>query len=157
MCEIETSIDLRPSEIKRFNASPFSSIAGLPESECDTSISKKLRSVLSSIFTQASFAVQSDAMCWALPSLKRDKYCYENNHLEDAAQALKDSFTGMSIDDLKIAVAAYYRIDAFSHDMVMSRQSLDTLLAITQNAGMLNGNTDYNKIVNTEIASRLGL
>ncbi len=85
------------------------------------------------------------------------KDCYENNHLEDAAQALKDSFTGMSIDDLKIAVAAYYRIDAFSHDMVMSRQSLDTLLAITQNAGMLNGNTDYNKIVNTEIASRLGL
>ncbi len=83
------------------------------------------------------------------------KDCYLNDHLEDAAKALKNSFDGMTIDDLKIAVAAYYRINAFSSDMVMSEESLKTLLKITQKAGMTNGNTNYNEIVNTEIASRL--
>lgn len=85
------------------------------------------------------------------------KDCYQNGHLVDAANALKASFTGMTTEDLQIAVEAYYRIDAFSHDMVMSRESLQTLLSITQNAGMTNGNTNYEKIVNTDIASRLKL
>ncbi len=83
------------------------------------------------------------------------KDCYENNHLRDGANALIKSFDGMTLDDLEVAIEAYYRIDAFSHDMIMSRQSLQTLLDITENAGMLNGNSNYEKIINTEIASRL--
>ena len=83
------------------------------------------------------------------------KECYENNKLEDAALSLIDSFDGMTVEDLKIAVEAYYRISAFSPNLIMSEESFNTLLEITENAGMLNGNTNYDSIINTEIASKL--
>lgn len=83
------------------------------------------------------------------------KACYEENRLEDAARALIASFDGMTLADLEIAVEAYYRIEAFSPSMIMSEASFDILLEITQNAGMLNGNTNYAEVVNTEIATRL--
>ncbi len=83
------------------------------------------------------------------------KDCYENDHLEDAAKALIASFDGMTLQDLEIAVEAYYRIDAFSSDMVMSEESFQTLIKITQFAGMTNGNTNYNEIVTNEIANRV--
>ena len=83
------------------------------------------------------------------------KDCYQQNRLEDAAKALIDSFDGMTLADLEIAVEAYYRIQAFSPTMIMSQQSFDILLDITENAGMLNGNTDYHAVVNTQIATKL--
>ncbi len=83
------------------------------------------------------------------------KDCYENDHLEDAAKALIKSFDGMTLEDMEIAVEAYYRINAFSQDMVMSEESLEMLLTITENAGMTNGNRNYEEIVTTEIANRL--
>ena len=82
------------------------------------------------------------------PSIPDDK-------LEDAALSLIDSFDGMTVEDLKIAVEAYYRISAFSPNLIMSEESFNTLLEITENAGMLNGNTNYDSIINTEIASKL--
>lgn len=85
------------------------------------------------------------------------KACYEENRLEDAANALIASFDGMTVADLEIAVEAYYRIEAFSPSMIMSEKSFNILLEITQNAGMLNGNTNYSEVVNTEIATKLAV
>ena len=83
------------------------------------------------------------------------KDCYENDNLTAAANALIDSFDGMTIQDLEIAVEAYYRINAFASSPVMSESAFEQLLEITENAGMLNGNTNYEDVVNTEIASKI--
>ena len=83
------------------------------------------------------------------------KDCYENDNLDLAAQALLPSFDGMTLQDMAIAVEAYYSINAFASSPVMTEQAFQMLLAITENAGMLNGNTVYENVVNTEIAAKI--
>ncbi len=83
------------------------------------------------------------------------KNCYETDNLESAAEALLPSFEGMTLKDMEIAVKAYYSINAFSSNPVMSKSAFEMLLEITENAGMLNGNTNYESVVNTEIAKKI--
>ena len=83
------------------------------------------------------------------------KNCYETNNLRPAAEALLPSFEGMTLADMEIAVEAYYRINAFASSPVMSKSAFQMLLDITENAGMLNGNTNYDSVVNTEIAEKI--
>ena len=83
------------------------------------------------------------------------KDCYENNNLRLAAEALLPSFDGLTVSDMEIAVEAYYRINAFASNPIMSQSAFEMLLAITENAGMLNGNTDYESVVDTSIAEKV--
>ena len=47
-----------------------------------------------------------------------------------AAEALLPSFSGMSIEELEIAVKQYLSIDAWSDDFILSESSFDTMLEI---------------------------
>ncbi len=80
------------------------------------------------------------------------KDCYQTNNLDPVVAALKPSFNSMSDNDLKVSVKQYYTIDAWTSNPEMTQSSLNKLIAICSGAGMSNGETDYNKIVNTEIA-----
>ena len=83
------------------------------------------------------------------------KDCVNKGNLTDPAKALLPSFDGMSISELEVAVEAYYRIQAFSPDMLLTQKEFETLIKITQNAGMGGGNTNYESIVYNDIINKL--
>lgn len=75
---------------------------------------------------------------------------------EKSAKALKNSFAGMSEEELKIAVTQYLAIDAWCSSPVMSETSFNKLLAVLNNASKQQYNPSYTKLVNTEIAQKIG-
>lgn len=48
----------------------------------------------------------------------------------DAAKALQPSFSGMTIEELEIAVNQYLAIDAWSDDFILTEEAFDTMLDI---------------------------
>lgn len=79
----------------------------------------------------------------------------QNNSLDTAAEALKEQFSSMTTDDLKISIRQYIGINAWTNDPLMTETSLQKLITICSGAGMTNGTSDYSKIVNTEIAQKV--
>ena len=75
---------------------------------------------------------------------------------EKSAKALKNSFAGMTQEELEIAVTQYLAIDAWCSSPVMSEASFDKLLAVLNNASKDNYNPSYSKLVNTSIAQKIG-
>ena len=83
------------------------------------------------------------------------KTCVEINDMEPAAAALKDSFSSMTNNDLKVSIRQYISINAWTSNPLMTETSLEKLIQICSGAGMTNGTSDYAKIVNTEIATKV--
>ena len=61
----------------------------------------------------------------------------------------------MSDDDLKVSVHQYFTIDAWTSNPEMTQDSLNKLITICSGAGMSNGISDFDKIINTEIAKNV--
>jgi len=83
------------------------------------------------------------------------KECYQTNNLNPVVGALKPSFSSMSDNDLQVSVQQYFTIDAWTSNPEMTETSLSKLITICSGAGMSNGISDYNKIINTEIAKNV--
>ena len=80
------------------------------------------------------------------------KNCVETNDLDSAANALKDSFSSMTMDDLKVSISQYIGIDAWTNNPEMTETSFNKLIEVCSGAGMTNATTDYAKVINTKIA-----
>ncbi len=74
---------------------------------------------------------------------------------EKAAAALKNSFSGMSDEELKIAVEQYLAIDAWCSSPVMQEESFNTLLKVLNNATSDNYNPKFVDLVDNSIASKI--
>ncbi len=72
-----------------------------------------------------------------------------------AAEALKKSFAGMSIEELKVAVEQYTLIDAWCSDPAMTKVSFDKLVEIINNATGENYNPTYATCVDTTYAENM--
>ena len=83
------------------------------------------------------------------------KNCVDTNDLTSAANALKDSFSSMTMDDLKVSIKQYIGIDAWTNNPEMTLNSFNKLIEVCSGAGMTNATTDYSKVVNTEIAKKV--
>lgn len=80
------------------------------------------------------------------------KECVDTDNLTPAAEALKESFSSMTMNDLKVSIKQYFSINAWTSNPLMTKSSLTKLIDICSGAGMTNGETDYDKIINTTIA-----
>lgn len=72
-----------------------------------------------------------------------------------SAKALAPSFSGMTEEELAIAVEQYVAIDAWNSSPVMSEQSLTKLLEILNSTTNSSYTANYSKVVNTTIASKI--
>ena len=84
------------------------------------------------------------------------KSCVENNELTKAAESLLPSFSGMTKEELAIAIKAYVDINAWTDNPAMTKNSYDMLINITANAGKILGNgVTFNTVVNNTIADKV--
>ncbi len=90
-----------------------------------------------------------------LKAVKRGYEYIKTEEHSKSAEALMPSFSGMTLQDLEIAVSQYLAIDAWSSTPVMSQQSFDNLLAVLNNASSQTYNPRYTDLVNTTIASKV--
>ncbi len=78
-----------------------------------------------------------------------------------AAEALLPSFSGMTIEELEIAVEQYLSIDAWCSNFSLTKTSFDTMLdVINSTQGEVLGvkySPSYDKIVNNTIAEKIAL
>lgn len=76
-----------------------------------------------------------------------------------AAEALLPSFSGMTVEELEIAVNQYLSIDAWSSDFILTEESFDTMLNIintTQGEDLnITYSPEYADIVNNTIAEKI--
>ena len=70
----------------------------------------------------------------------------------EVAEALMQSFDGTSKEELKTAVEKYLEIDAWSNSPAMSKDSFARLLSVLQNAGTIEENVEFSKVVDNSIA-----
>lgn len=68
------------------------------------------------------------------------------------AKALAPSFSGTSEESLAVAVESYLAIDAWCSTPVMTEESLDRLQEIMRNAGELDKEADFDRIVDNSLA-----
>lgn len=83
------------------------------------------------------------------------KTCVTDDKLENSVTALKNSFTSMTDNDLKISVKQYFTIKAWAESPVMSETSFNKLIEICSGAGKTNGITDFSKLVSNSIANKI--
>lgn len=93
-----------------------------------------------------------------LKAVTRGYQYLKNSPLSEGAAALAPSFSGMTNEELAIAIEQYIRIDAWCASPVMSEQSFDKMLEI------INSTTEeaqyhpqYNNIVDNTIAQKVAL
>jgi len=79
----------------------------------------------------------------------------ETNDLGKVAPALKPSFNTMTDEDLKVSAKQYHSISAWTKDPTMTKTSLEKLIDICSGAGMTNGESDYEKIIDTTISKKV--
>ncbi|MBQ8452009.1 MAG: ABC transporter substrate-binding protein [Clostridia bacterium] len=78
-----------------------------------------------------------------------------SNSAEEVASALMPSFDGTSKQDLAVAVQKYLEIDAWSSTPVMSKDSFNRLLSVLKNAGTIEKDIDFSKVVDNTIANTI--
>jgi NitT/TauT family transport system substrate-binding protein len=74
---------------------------------------------------------------------------------EEVADALLASFDGSTKEELATAVERYLEIDAWSNTPAMSKDSFTRLLSVLKNAGTLDKDVDFSKIVDNTIANTI--
>ena len=65
------------------------------------------------------------------------------------------SFDGTTKEELMAAVEKYLEIDAWSNSPAMSKDSYARLLSVLKNAGTLEEDVDFSKIVDNSIANTI--
>lgn len=73
----------------------------------------------------------------------------------DGAKALKKSFSGMSEEELKIAVEQYMSIDAWSNDLYLKEEAFNKLLDIINTTQNTTYTGDYSKLFNSTFSTKL--
>ena len=80
--------------------------------------------------------------------------CVNDNQIEKAAESLLPSFSGMTKEELGIAIKAYVDINAWTANPAMTEASYNKLIDITANAGKILGNgVTYTSVVDNTIAN----
>ena len=72
-----------------------------------------------------------------------------------AAEALAPSFSGMSIEELQIAVEQYLSIDAWCSSPVMTEQSFQKMMEIINSTSDTQYSATYSELVDNTIASKI--
>ncbi len=80
------------------------------------------------------------------------QYIATNTSLK-AAQALEASFSGMTTEELQIAVEQYLAIDAWCSSPVMTEESYTKMMEIINSTSQTQYTVDYDKIVDNTIAN----
>lgn len=75
-----------------------------------------------------------------------------NNDSATVAESLAPSFSGTSEESLAVAVESYLAIDAWCSSPVMTEASLDRLQEIMRNAGELEKEAEFDRIVDNSLA-----
>ncbi len=73
----------------------------------------------------------------------------------DVAEVLLPSFDGSTKEELATAVEKYLNIDAWSSTPTMSKDSYTRLLSVLKNAGTLDKEVDFAKVVDNSIANTI--
>ena len=73
----------------------------------------------------------------------------------EVAKALKPSFDGTSVEGLAKAVESYLAIDAWASSPAMSKDSYTRLLNVLKNAGTIDKDVDFGKVVDNSIANQI--
>ena len=74
---------------------------------------------------------------------------------EEVADALLPSFDGSTKAELAAAVEKYLEIDAWSNSPAMSKDSYTRLLSVLKNAGTIDSDVDFSKVVDNSIANSI--
>lgn len=74
---------------------------------------------------------------------------------EEVGESLLPSFDGSTKEELASAVERYIEIDAWSNSPSMSKDSYARLLSVLKNAGTLDEDIDFSKVVDNSIANSI--
>lgn len=74
---------------------------------------------------------------------------------EDSARALAKSFSGMTIEELAIAVKQYIAIDAWCSDLILTESAFNNMLNVLNGASDKPYSPVYSNIVNNTFAQKL--
>jgi len=82
--------------------------------------------------------------------------CVKTNDLDKAAESLLPSFSGMTKEELGIAIKAYVDINAWTANPAMTEASYNKLIEITTDYGnTLGKDVTYTSVVNNTIANKV--
>jgi len=73
---------------------------------------------------------------------------------QEIAEAIKEFFPDTDIKMLETAIQSYIDIDAWKTDPILKKESFDLLQTVMKEAGELEKEGDYNKIVNNSFAEK---
>lgn len=78
----------------------------------------------------------------------------EEHTATEIAQAIVDFFPDTEVDMLATAIQSYMNIDAWKTDPILKEESFDLLQTVMKEAGELDQEGDYDKIVNNSFAEK---
>lgn len=84
---------------------------------------------------------------------KGEKWVKEHTATE-IAEVIKDFFPDSDVKMLATALQSYMNIDAWKSDPILKKESFDLLQTVMKEAGELEKEGDYNKIVNNSFAEK---
>ncbi len=84
---------------------------------------------------------------------KGEKWVKEHTATE-IAEAIKDFFPDTDVEMLATAIQSYMDIDAWKSDPILKKESFDLLQTVMKEAGELEKEGDYDKIVNNSYAKK---
>ena len=90
-----------------------------------------------------------------LRAIKKAYLFITTSSSEEVADALLASFDGSTKQELALAVERYLEIDAWSNTPAMSKDSFTRLLSVLKNAGTLDEDVDFSKVVDNTIANTI--
>ncbi len=82
-----------------------------------------------------------------------EKWCKEHT-AKEIAETIKDFFPDTDVDMLTTAIQSYMDIDAWKTDPILKEESFDLLQTVMKEAGELEKEGDYSKIVNNSFAEK---
>ena len=90
-----------------------------------------------------------------LRAIKKAYLFITTNTPAEVAKALKPSYDGSSEEDLAVAVQKYIEIDAWTTTPAMSKDSFTRLLSVLKNAGTIEEDVEFSKVVDNTIANKI--
>lgn len=84
------------------------------------------------------------------------KFCQTATN-DELAKSLKPQFIGVSDESIIASIKRYNEIDAWVSNMAMKEESFLTLVSVMKEAGELNGEVSFNKLVNNAYANEINL
>ena len=84
---------------------------------------------------------------------KGQKYVQEHTSAE-IAELIKDFFADTDVEMLTTAIQSYMDIDAWKSDPILKEESFDLLQTVMKEAGELEKEADYDKVINNSFAEK---